>query len=75
MRFQQGFINVFFFFWTREIISLDQKEKEKDVNEPLISGYLPSLSLGQDPDFFTVVFGFLQVVLLAEKSFQFQVYF
>ena len=39
------------------------------------SGYPPFLSLGHRLSFFIVVFGFLQLIFLAEKCFKFQFYF
>ena len=40
-----------------------------------VSGYRQPLKLGHRPWFFIVVFGILQLILLAGKCFQFQVYF
>ena len=39
---------------------------------PFTKGKISSLT---DPDIFIAVFGFLQLILLAEKCFQLQVYF
>ena len=56
-----------------------QKEKEdihvRPNKKTCVSGYRQPLSLGHRPWFFIVVFGFLQLILFAEKCFQFQVYF
>ena len=58
-----------FSFWTREIkeysiISLVQKQKEKDVNEPLSASIeLPAISYLQDLEFLKV---FFKVVLTHE---------